>query len=47
MLSIGVRDRGQGGATAPPKFFEKPWKLGQMLGQIKKIRADLSENMLN
>jgi hypothetical protein len=25
----------------------KPWKFGQMLGKIKKIRADLSENSLN
>jgi hypothetical protein len=38
------------GATAvpPPKKdnFRKPWKFGQMLGEIKKIRADLSENIL-
>jgi hypothetical protein len=24
----------------------KPWKFGQTLGKIKKIQADLSENML-
>ena len=24
-----------------------PWKFGQMLGKIKKIRTDLSENRLN
>jgi hypothetical protein len=24
----------------------KPWKFGKTLGKIKKIRADLSENML-
>jgi hypothetical protein len=35
---------GGGQLPPPPKIFEKP--LGQMLGQIKKIRADLSENML-
>jgi hypothetical protein len=27
--------------------FGKPWKFGQILGKIRKIRADLSENMLN
>jgi hypothetical protein len=42
-ITIGVRDRGQ---LPPPKFFGKPWKFGQTLGKIKKIRADLSENML-
>ena len=32
----------------PPKnHFRKPWKFGQMLGQIKKIRAHLPESMLN
>jgi hypothetical protein len=36
---------GGGGGNCPPNF-EKPWKFGQMLGKIKKIRADLSENML-
>jgi hypothetical protein len=36
----------QGGATAPPPNFGKPWKFGQTLGKIKNIRADLSENML-
>jgi hypothetical protein len=34
------------GATAPQNFG-KPWKFGQMLGKIKKIQADLSENRLN
>jgi hypothetical protein len=28
------------------KIHEKPWKFGQLLGKIKKIRAHLSENML-
>ena len=37
---------GGGGGTAPPTFG-KPWKFGQMLGKIKKIRADLSKNRLN
>jgi hypothetical protein len=34
------------GNCHPPKIFGKPWKFGQTLGKIKKIRADLSENML-
>jgi hypothetical protein len=41
-FTVGIRDRGQ----LPPNFG-KPWKFGQMLGKIKKIRADLSENRLN
>jgi hypothetical protein len=41
-LITGVRDKGQG-----KRCFRKTWKFGQMLGKIKKIRADLSENMLN
>jgi hypothetical protein len=45
---IGVRDRGGGGrGQLPHTNFGKPWKFGQMLGKIKKIRADLSENRLN
>ena len=36
--TIGVRDRGQGGATAHPPNFGKPRKFGQMLGKINKIR---------
>jgi hypothetical protein len=40
-----TRQGGGGGDNCPPNF-EKPWKFGQMLGKIKKIRADLSENML-
>jgi hypothetical protein len=40
------------GAAPPPpppkkNNFGKPWKFGQMLGKIKKIRADLSESRLN
>jgi hypothetical protein len=31
----------------PPKNFGKPWKFGEILGKIKKIRADLSQNRLN
>jgi hypothetical protein len=42
---IGVKDRGVGG-NCPPQNFGKAWKFGQTLGKIKKIRADLSENML-
>ena len=41
-MHIGVRDRGGG-----QKKIGKPWKFGQMLGKIKKIRSDLSENRLN
>jgi hypothetical protein len=44
-ICIDVRDRGQGGQLPPPNF-EKSWKFGQLLGKIKKILADLSENML-
>jgi hypothetical protein len=47
-IDIGVRDRGGGGGGQLPatQNFGKPWKFGQTLGKIKKIRADLSENML-
>jgi hypothetical protein len=38
---------GSGGNCPPPIFFGKPWTFGQMLGKIKKIRADLSQNILN
>jgi hypothetical protein len=41
---IGVQDRGQ---QLPPPNFRNPWKFRQMLGKIKNIRADLTENMLN
>jgi hypothetical protein len=44
-IAIGVRDRGVGNFPPPPNFG-KPWKFGQTLGKIKKIRTDLSENML-
>jgi hypothetical protein len=43
-IDIGVRDRG--GQLPATQNFGKPWKFGQTLGKIKKIRADLSENML-
>jgi hypothetical protein len=36
-----------GGGNRPTQNFGKPWKVGKMLGKIKKIQADLSENMLN
>jgi hypothetical protein len=45
-MHIGVRDR-RGGGGGGKKIFGKPWKFGQMLGKIKKIRSDLSENRLN
>ena len=48
-FTVGVQDRGAGGgggATAPQNFV-KPWKFWQMLGKIKKILEDLSENRLN
>jgi hypothetical protein len=32
---------------ASPPNFKKPWKLWQVLGKIKNILANLSENMLN
>jgi hypothetical protein len=35
-----------GGGQQPPKFW-KTWKFRPMLGKIKRIRADLSENRLN
>jgi hypothetical protein len=40
-----TRQGGRGGQL-PPENFGKPWKFGQMLGKIKKIPADLLENML-
>jgi hypothetical protein len=40
------RTRQGAGGQLPPNNFGKPWKFGQTLGKIKKIRADLSENML-
>ena len=36
---IGVRD-------SPPPNFRKPWKFWQLLGKMKTIWADLSENSL-
>jgi hypothetical protein len=41
-----------GGITAPPqtppkKTNKKQQKFGQILGKIKNIRVDVSENMLN
>jgi hypothetical protein len=33
--------------TLPKKTYRKPWKFGKIAGKIKKIRADLSENVLN
>jgi hypothetical protein len=30
----------------PPPNFRKPWKFWQLLGKMKTIRADLSENSL-
>ena len=38
-IVIGVRD-------SPPPNFRKPWKFWQLLGKMKTIRADLSENSL-
>jgi hypothetical protein len=46
LFHIGVRNRAAGEAT-DPQNFGKPWKFGQMLGKLKKIRTDLSENRLN
>jgi hypothetical protein len=46
--SVHRRTRqGAGEVNCPsPQYFGKPWKFGQTLEKIKKIRADLSENML-
>ena len=41
------RRTGQGGNCLPPKFWKTMEIIGQMLGKIKKIRADISENRLN
>jgi hypothetical protein len=38
--------RGRGGGQMLSQTFRKPWKFGQMLGKMNKIRADLSENIL-
>jgi hypothetical protein len=38
---------GAGEGNPPPPNYGKPWKFGQMLGKIKKNRADLFGNMLN
>jgi hypothetical protein len=43
---IGVYEIGDRGQL-PKKCFGKPWEFAQMIGKIKKIRSDLSENMLN
>jgi hypothetical protein len=42
-ITAGVRDRGQRGNFPPPPKKKKFW---QMLGKIKKFRADLSGNRL-
>jgi hypothetical protein len=34
-------------AIGIPNGGRKPWKFGKMLGKRKKIRADLSKNILN
>jgi hypothetical protein len=50
IIYIGVRDRGQEGklpAPPPKKKIGKPWKFGQMLGKMKKIWANISQNTLN
>ena len=44
-IDIGVRDRG-GGQLPATQNFGKPWKFGQTLGKIKKIRADISPVLL-
>ena len=46
--TIGVRDRGAWGGQLPPPptILENHGNFGQTLGKIKKIRANLSENML-
>jgi hypothetical protein len=44
-ICIGVRDRGV--KLSPPPKKKKRWKLGQMLGKIKKILVDSSKYVLN